>query len=86
MIGTDWMESTPCVGKGELFYAPYGRGSETPDERQRREAAAKSICELCPVREICLEHALKYREDDGIWGGQTEKQRNRILRNRRLRR
>jgi WhiB family redox-sensing transcriptional regulator len=44
---------------------------------------AKSICATCNVREPCLEYALANRESDGIWGGATEKERRRMLRQRR---
>jgi WhiB family redox-sensing transcriptional regulator len=35
------------------------------------------------VRQTCLEYALANRERDGVWGGATEKERRRILRQRR---
>jgi WhiB family redox-sensing transcriptional regulator len=35
------------------------------------------------VRLSCLEHALAVRERDGVWGGLTEKERRRIIRQRR---
>jgi WhiB family redox-sensing transcriptional regulator len=44
---------------------------------------AKAICAQCSVREACLEYALAHRERDGIWGGATERERRRILRQRR---
>ena len=44
---------------------------------------AKAICAQCAVRQACLEHALASRERDGIWGGATEKERRRIIRQRR---
>lgn len=44
---------------------------------------AKVICGVCPVREACLEYALVRRERDGVWGGATERERRRILRQRR---
>ena len=33
-------------------------------------AHAKSICAECPIREWCLEGALKRREPCGVWGGE----------------
>ncbi len=45
--------------------------------------AAKAICATCPVQQLCLEHALTNRERDGVWGGLTEKERRRIIRQRR---
>ena len=44
---------------------------------------AKEICALCPVRTSCLEHALAVRERDGVWGGATERERRRLIRQRR---
>lgn len=35
----------------------------------------------CPVRFECLDHALAVREQ-GVWGGTTEKERDRIRRSR----
>ena len=45
--------------------------------------AAKAVCGECHVVETCLEHALGSRERDGVWGGATEKERRRIIRQRR---
>ena len=44
---------------------------------------AKAICAECPVREACLEWALATRERDGVWGGATERERRRMIRQRR---
>ena len=44
---------------------------------------AKAICAQCPVRQACLEYALTNRERDGVWGGATERERRRIIRQRR---
>ena len=35
------------------------------------------------LRQACLEHALAHREREGIWGGTTERERRRIVRQRR---
>ncbi|MCB1249144.1 MAG: WhiB family transcriptional regulator [Acidimicrobiales bacterium] len=45
---------------------------------------AKRICETCPVKAQCLEHALVNRIDHGVWGGTSERQRRRILKSRRV--
>lgn len=41
---------------------------------------ARSICNICPVKEQCLRVALKY-EEEGVWGGTTTQER-RIMANR----
>jgi WhiB family redox-sensing transcriptional regulator len=45
---------------------------------------ARKICAQCPVKDECLEYALTYRIDHGVWGGASERERRRILRARRL--
>lgn len=47
------------------------------------EQAAKRICADCPVKAICLETAFVNRETQGIWGGTTENERDKIRRQRR---
>lgn len=39
----------------------------------------KAICDGCPVRPQCLDHALRF-ERDGVWGGTSERQRVRMRR------
>lgn len=69
-----WRQRAACRGLDpEIFYPATDEDAEP----------AKAVCALCPVREACLEHALARRERDGIWGGLTERERRRILRQRR---
>jgi WhiB family redox-sensing transcriptional regulator len=44
---------------------------------------AKAVCSSCPVRQACLEYSLAAREREGVWGGLTERERRRILRQHR---
>jgi WhiB family redox-sensing transcriptional regulator len=44
---------------------------------------AKKICDTCSVRDECLEYALAHRVDHGVWGGASERQRRRLLKQRR---
>ena len=69
-----WRQYARCLGADpDLFYP----SPEDPAE------AAKEICYVCPVREPCLEHAITAREKQGVWGGLTEKERRRLIRQRR---
>jgi WhiB family transcriptional regulator, redox-sensing transcriptional regulator len=45
---------------------------------------AVAVCEACPVRAECLEWAL-HHENFGIWGGQSERARRTMRRNRGIR-
>jgi WhiB family redox-sensing transcriptional regulator len=69
-----WRRHSACRGLDpEIFYP------ETDDVAD----VAKVVCAECSVRETCLEFALAGREKEGVWGGATEKERRRILRQRR---
>lgn len=73
-LETGWRQRGACNGLDPTIFFP--DSDEATEE-------AKSICALCPVRLSCLEHALASRERDGVWGGTTEKERRRIIRQRR---
>jgi WhiB family redox-sensing transcriptional regulator len=44
-----------------------------------RTKAAREVCATCPVREQCLDFAIRNRIDNGIWGGLTEKELRALL-------
>jgi WhiB family redox-sensing transcriptional regulator len=73
----DWQRLGSCRGRDSAqFFHPDG---ERGASRGRREAAAKSVCQSCPVRAECAAHALAAREPYGVWGGFTEAERLRLL-------
>jgi len=41
------------------------------------ETRAKKYCQSCPVRLDCIELALKFPNLPGIWGGLTQRERDR---------
>lgn len=49
-------------------------------ERGASVQEAKAICRVCPVQAECLDHALRYGERHGIWGGRSERERRRMRR------
>ena len=63
----------------ETFFSP---DSERGPRRRDREAAAKALCAVCPVRRACLEHALQVREPYGVWGGLNINERENLLQHR----
>jgi WhiB family redox-sensing transcriptional regulator len=69
-----WWDLGACRGlDASLFY---------PDDDDDA-VAAKAVCAECGVRAACLEHALRVREKAGVWGGATERDRRRLIRQRR---
>jgi len=74
-MSTEWMADGNCRNEPPATFFPSdGVGVEI----------ARRICETCPVKALCLEYALRNRIDHGVWGGASERERRRILRQRRL--
>ncbi len=44
---------------------------------------AQQVCEGCPVQATCLDYAIDLRIEHGVWGGKSERQRQRIRRAKR---
>ena len=70
-----WRTHARCRGVDPVIFHPLGEDDPAED--------AKAICELCAVREACLEYAITAREKDGVWGGLTARERRRVIRQRR---
>ena len=69
-----WRSLGACRGLDPELFFP-----ETEDQAD----VAKMVCHGCDVRISCLEHALASREKVGVWGGSTERDRRRLIRQRR---
>ena len=67
-----WRHRAACRGTDLTVFFP-GRGESAEPARQ--------ICASCPVRQQCLEYALRHTITHGIWGGLAERDR-RALRTR----
>lgn len=71
----DWRDHAACrFADPELFF-PVSPGGPSPDQADGGQARA--ICATCPVRRECLQFALATRQAHGIWGGMSERERER---------
>jgi WhiB family redox-sensing transcriptional regulator len=59
----------------EMWF-PVGEGTAA----QQQADDAKAVCYRCPVVDVCLRWALDSRQDAGVWGGLTERERRRLHR------
>lgn len=76
-MDNEWMAEGNCREHApSAFFPSDGVGVEV----------ARRICATCPVKEPCLEYALRNGIDHGVWGGASERERRRIARRRRLER
>lgn len=66
-----WMNRGSCRGQDQRIWFP-GKGQSL--ER------ARAICDTCPVRVDCLQHALSNPDLSGIWAGTSHKERTRLRR------
>jgi WhiB family redox-sensing transcriptional regulator len=72
----------PCSGSfPDAFFpddVPDGNTAIRPGYRYEYES--KMTCFSCDYQARCLTYALKHPEEQGIWGGTTEKDRRNIKR------
>lgn len=81
MIG-DWIFKAACRDvPTAVFYPEPKKGPGGPDLYRE----AKAICDGCPVKQACLDHALDNDERWGVWGGLSPNQRDAIMRQRKTR-
>lgn len=74
-LNSEWRDEALCAThEPELFY---------PDPSDRAGIKfAKGICTACPVIDQCRAEAIANKEDFGVWGGLSERDRRRIHRQR----
>lgn len=70
----NWRQRAACRGVDPSIFYP-----ASDDDCEE----AKTICASCTVRQPCLEYSLAAREREGVWGGLNERERRRIVRQRR---
>lgn len=69
--GLSWQVRARCVEVDPEIFFP---------ERGGSSRAARAVCNECAVRAECLRYALANREQFGIWGGTSERERRRLRR------
>jgi WhiB family redox-sensing transcriptional regulator len=74
----DWRDRGACLGEDPELFFPVG--DLGPARAQL--AAAKQVCQRCPVRGQCRDWALSAGAD-GVWGGMDDAERRRLRRTQR---
>jgi WhiB family transcriptional regulator, redox-sensing transcriptional regulator len=78
----NWRAAGACLSADPDLFFPIANGAPCA----RQEAEALWICAGCPVRQQCLDFAVRTGEADGIWGGTTAAERIRARRRKAHRR
>jgi WhiB family redox-sensing transcriptional regulator len=74
----NWRANAACQYGDRDLHFPI---ANTPGWRKQTQEA-KKVCGGCPVREACLEWALKTGQTAGVWGGKSARQRKEMHRSR----
>ena len=70
-----WRSQAACRDTDPNLFFPVGTTGPAVQQIEN----AKAICKQCDSQVACLEFALYSRQDYGIWGGTTERERLKIL-------
>ena len=81
LMEPDWYEFAACRDAPSEWFFPYSDDAYLYLEAEKGLA----VCNEgpCPVRDLCLEHAVHFATY-GIWGGKTANQIKQIRRERKL--
>lgn len=78
VVDQDWREGALCRDTSPELFFPVGVTGPAIDQI----AAAKQVCTNCVTASQCLEFAITFRQDTGVWGGASEEERRVIRRSR----
>ncbi|MFF8467940.1 WhiB family transcriptional regulator [Streptomyces griseus] len=79
---TDWRDAALCRSHPDPeMWFPKGTDAVSMADEQE----AKETCRHCPVMETCRQWALETRQDHGVWGGLSERDRYNLRRRARSR-
>lgn len=71
---SNWRDNAACINENpELFFPDVTSGHVLLWIEQ-----AVRVCRSCQVTSECLKWALDNNQDDGIWGGMSEEERQRL--------
>ncbi len=72
----DWRNSAACRTEDPDLFFPIGTSGPALLQTEQ----AKAVCRRCPVREQCLQWALRTGQSMGVWGGTSEEERRALKR------
>ena len=87
-INYAWQKSGSCKTKKKFVvetgeHVPFTYPDFYPDTGKSVTDEVKELCDNCPVKEKCLDHAISH-EKYGYWGGTSESQREILRKQRKI--
>ena len=73
----EWRATGACLSADPDLFFPIATGGPAATAQIMM---AQRICAGCPVRQQCLDFAMRTGETNGIWGGTTPEERIRVRR------
>lgn len=64
-----WRENANCLDADPEIFFPIAGGNGLD---------AKKVCARCAVLDECLQYALQYQVEEGVWGGVSAVERERM--------
>lgn len=73
MVGIQKNDGVECAQFPDIFFPnDWEMGNRADD------VLAKTVCNRCPVRLLCLEYAMIAENEAGTWGGLTSHERRQL--------
>lgn len=76
LVDEDWRTLAACQDTDPDLFFPVG----TTGPAIEQIANAKAVCDVCAVKDECLDFAIATNQDSGVWGGTSEEERRMIRR------
>ncbi|MCV7255660.1 WhiB family transcriptional regulator [Mycobacterium hackensackense] len=76
-LDREWMNRALCrliplSEVDEMFFPINGRSHQAKRVYEQRVTRAKAICNRCPVEAKCREYRATIQDENGVWGGLDE--------------
>lgn len=80
-IDREWMHQALCAQVpveqiDDMFFPVHGRSNNAKRRYQLKVQRAKQLCEQCPVRQACEDYRHALGDENGVWGGRDELDRD----------
>jgi WhiB family transcriptional regulator, redox-sensing transcriptional regulator len=71
-----WRDHAACLEEDPGLFFPIGNTGPALLQIEK----ARTVCHRCEVAQTCLNWAVESRQQDGVWGGQSDDERRALKR------